>query len=345
MKRLLLWINVIVFFLLSVSGLKVNANENDWQESIGVTFKHQNKSREDSLFSIYLLTQEEYEEAITKRLETTVEKTNQFLKVKNKEPIKNFSVSESEIMTFNLLKYSNEGAPAYYVIVQGQPDSTQQQNDTLVESLPNYISFDQLKGTSISIEAKPVTLTTNAYFFKYSSGETKKPLEEAEFAFYRINSMNEKEYLIKLEPIQWEKISNTKDVWHVKSDKQGLVTLPHIVLPVGEYYFEETKAPDGFLLTAESKKIPLIVSENKMSSIQMTVNGEILQAHHAGKLPEQVMKEAVPKVFNKPKDASKIPSKLKYLPKTGEHLFAFSSVGLVMMFVSIKMMKRGKENE
>ncbi|MDT2831301.1 prealbumin-like fold domain-containing protein [Vagococcus carniphilus] len=339
MKRLILWFSLFLFSLISISTLEVRA-----EEQVAIHFKHNNQSANNTSFLIYGLSKKEYNEALSQKVEMSTKKTRDYLEKNQIEKMQEFLVDDSNQAILYLPK-NRLGEPAFYVILQNQPEASKESEDELYEALPNYISFETLEEMTMSVETKPVSLTPTAYFFKYSSGAYQKPLENAVFIFYRMNAKNEKEYLTQVESTSWQVLTNKQEAMQFKSDSNGLVMLPHIILPVGTYYFEEIEAPLGFSITAESKKIPLVVSNKDQENVQMMLNHEILESKIAGELPKKVINQATPKVLNEPVTTSKEIPKIRLLPKTGESVFAFSSLGLIMMFVALKYMKRGKENE
>lgn len=352
MKRIILWLGVLLLSLTIPSIVSEAAGIDDLNQ-VTVHLKHQTLSELGTKFSVYSLTNEQYEEALNRKIEQSVDKTKEWLSDKDIVKEQEIWVSSSNETVFTLSKYDLKHTLKYYVILQNQPETNEVSTETFYEAMPSFISLDGVINEELAIETKPINVETSIYFFKYSAGTMQKPLEDAEFAFYRLTSTDKKEYLTQLNPIMWnEKVTADKAI-QIKSNKIGLVELPRLSLLAGTYYFEETKAPSGFSITEKSKKIPVVISEDNTNQKIVTVNQETLNKKQAGVLPKNVLDNATPKVFNNPVsekpsepsvDGSKPPSK-GFLPQTGESLITVTGLGLLMMIVAIGLMKRGKENE
>lgn len=354
MKRLILWLGILLTAI-TIPSITTQATETENMNKVTVHLKHQSLSETGTTFSIFGLTSEQYTEALNQKIETSVDKTNRWLGQKEIVKEQEIWVSSSNEAVFSLSKYDVNSTLKYYVILQNQPEmdaTNDPSTNTTYESMPIFVSLDSDVDGELFIETKPINIETSIYFFKYSAGTIQKPLEGAEFAFYRLTSTNKKEYLMQVNPITWDDKVTADQATQFKSNKIGLVELPNVSLPIGTYYFEETKAPVGFSMTDNSKKVPVTILEEQEAK-KVTVNQETLNKKQAGLLSQNVLANATPKVFNNPvseKISQPVTSKNEplrkgFLPQTGESLMTFTSLGLIMMIVAFGLMKRGKENE
>lgn len=351
MKRIILWLGVLLLTLTLPSAV-VQATGLEELNDVTVHLKHQSLTEAGTTFSVYGLTIDQYEEALKKNVEKSVDSTKQWLSEKGIVKDQEVWVSSSNEAIFNVSKYDLNHVLKYYVILQNQPELSSNSTDITYEAMPSFISLDNVVNGELLIETKPINVETSIYFFKYSAGTMQRPLEGAEFAFYRLTSTNKKEYLTQINPVKWEEVNSSKAL-KLTSNKLGLVEISNLSLPQGTYYFEETKAPTGFSITENAKKVPVVVSESVAKEKQVTVNQETLNKKQAGQLPKNVLDNASPKVFNNPVSEkpsepvtiSNEPPRKGFLPQTGESLVTFTSLGLIMMIVAFGLMKRRKENE
>lgn len=370
MKRFILWLSIILISLVSIPSLRVQAEEINSINDVTVHLKHNTNSNEETTFSVYGISASHYEKALSMGVQTTVEKTKAWLKENGIDKAKEVLVSSSNQTTFNLPRYNNSQELMYYVILQKYPNREGMNGKDIYEATPTFLSLENYNDEVIFIETKRIFIIQTPYFFKYSSGDNQIPLEQAEFAFYQLTSSGDKEYLSSVDPIEWKTGISSKEAYQFTSDKDGLVAMPDLGLELGEYYFEETKAPDGYTIGKGAEKVALVISETE-EGLVMTINGEVLEGMQAGEFSSEVIEKGQPRVLN---DRTKEPPKKEipevpkkevppgkvpptntpfekdpprkgFLPQTGENLWAFSSVGLLLMFVALVFMKRGKENE
>lgn len=166
---------------------------------------------------------------------------------------------------------------------------------------------------------------------------------------------------MSIDPLEWSVVDSSKKAYQFKSDKDGLVDVPDLGLDFGTYYFEETKAPEGYEITKESQEISLVIKKTE-EGLLMMINGVKLYPNQAGDLPQDIITDGLPRVLNDPitpvipkEPDPKVPPKEEvpkketpskgFLPQTGESRWAFSSVGLLLMAFAIFYKKRRNENE
>ncbi|MGL5685562.1 MAG: prealbumin-like fold domain-containing protein [Vagococcus fluvialis] len=357
MKKIMIWLSLLIVSLVTVTATSSAEEVTTSPNNVTVELTHETSSETGTTFSVFGITQKDYEYALSQKLELSSQKTKAWIKKNGLPLIKEVWVGKSNKVVFDLPKYNSEQELMYYVILQNLPEN-EENGITSYEAFPSYVSLDEQDSSYLKIQTKRVSLALNPYFFKYSSGDNQKPLEKAEFIFYRLNELNEREYLIDSESNQFSLIKNKDEARKFTSEKNGLVIMDNNQLIPGTYYFEEVKAPEGFQMTLESKQIELVVSKDMEGQLTMTVKGTELEPVQAGKLPQDIIKQGTPRVLNDPilgkpieKDPpTKTPSNNKpirkgYLPQTGESILAVSSFGFVLMFIAYKLMKRGRENE
>ncbi|MBO0437439.1 prealbumin-like fold domain-containing protein [Vagococcus fluvialis] len=367
MKKISLYLGLIFSIFLSFSFTKdVEAINSKVRDYVTIELSYDSTNREGTSFSIFGITETEYEYALSKNYDTSVEKTREWLRKQNSEKIKDVLISHTYNGTFDLPRYNEKNEKMYYLILQNKPDLQDLNGFSFYTSYPIFLSFDDVEEDYLVIDMKRIFLIQTPYFFKYSSGDHQKPLEGAEFAFYQLTDKKEKEYLMSIDPIEWSVTESSKTAYQFKSDKDGLVDVPDLGLELGTYYFEETKAPNGFEITKESQKISLAIEETE-EGLLMTINGEKLYPSQAGDLPKDIITGGLPRVLNNPippvipkEPDPKVPPKEEipkkevpkkekpskgFLPQTGESRWAFSSVGLLLMAFAIFYKKRRNENE
>lgn len=352
MKRIIIWISLLMLGVVLIKPITVQAIETDNDDFVTIELNHNSNDSEGTQFFIYGISETDYKSALSKKLEVSIDKTKQWLKDEGIVKLNEVLVSSSNKVIFPLAKYNEQRDRMYYVILQSKPDREGINGKDIYESFPSFISLDAVEDNYLSIETKRVFMYQTPYFFKYSSGTNQRPLSNAEFILYQETSNNERKYLVNAETMSFDVISDLNKAWRFKSDNNGLVILPNIELAVGSYFFEETKSPEGYKMTLESKKIPLVISEDSETGVSISVKGEKLKAVQAGELPNEVIKNGTPRVLN---DSNEIPPKnvppgnntppKSFLPKTGESIITFSSFGLLLIFIAFRLMKRGKENE
>ena len=326
----------------------------DTSESVTIELSYDTESEVGTRFSIFGLTYEEYDYALKKGYEMSIEQTKNWLKHNGMEKIKEILISHTLTDTFTLQKYNDKKEKMYYVIVQNVPDYLNEKHLKYYTSFPIFLSLDEVESNYLIVETKRVFMIQTPYFFKYSSGINQQPLKNAEFAFYRKNEFDEKEYLLTVDPINWGKRATGKEAWQFISDAKGLVQLPDLDLGIGTYYFEETRAPTGYEISQTSKEILLEIIEIE-NGLVMLLNGETLYPMQAGELPHNITDLGEPRILNNPTDKPKDPKDPKDpkppkpplvdLPKTGEAAWKVSGIGLLIMVITFFYIKRNKERE
>lgn len=362
MKKITLYLSLIFSILFSLSFTQqTEAVNSKVRDHVTIELSYDSTNSQGTAFSVFSITEKEYEYALSKKYNTSVEKTKEWLKKQNPDKIKEVLVSHSYDETFDLPRYNDKNEKMYYLILQNKPDLQDLHGFSFYTSYPIFLSFDEVEEDYLIIDMKRVFLIQTPYFFKYSSGDKQKPLWGAEFAFYQLNEKNEKEYLMSIDPLEWSVVDSSKKAYQFKSDKDGLVDVPDLGLDFGTYYFEETKAPEEYEITKESQEISLVIEEAE-EGLLMMINGVKLYPNQAGDLPQDIIKDGLPRVLNDPippvipkEPDPKVPPKEEvpkketpskgFLPQTGESRWAFSSVGLLLMAFAIFYKKRRKENE
>lgn len=356
-------IRIVISLLLSailLFAVKANGASLSLDSEVIVELHHKSDSTQPSEFLLYELKASDYHRALALNLDVSVEKTKEWVR-KNELPLtKSLLVDSSQQSTVSLPRHDFSGEKLYYLLLQKGPEAIEGSKFNKYQVFPSFISFDDVETDYLTIETKRVFFSQVPYFFKYSSDENSEPLENAEFALYELTPEAQKKYLTSIEPIEWQVLEDGNQAWTFKSDKQGLVLLPDLGLDLGTYYFEEIKAPVGYDITSESKKVPLIITEDS-DGLTISVNGENLTPMQAGELPKEIVSKGQPRVLNKkkvtvPKEPPNLSDKTNkivpkgeshqgILPKTGESKWMVSSVGLVIIAMTFLYKKRGRQNE
>ena len=365
---------MIVFVLLFPVQSMADGNK---PSEVLVTFRHELKGSEPSRFTLYQLTEKQYDELASQEPMLNFEEARRVV-VEEDLPVYGVYEMTGEDVKFSLKTHEeNDDEPVHYLMLQEQSELDEQNQEYVV--LPILISSSLLSEAHPVLETKAVSKEGSIYFYKFGrdlQDREKRSLSGAVFTLYRYNQQKEKEYLVTTEPVTFRKALPTKDkVVEVISDEEGLVKLSPKTIEPGTYYFEELKAPTGYRLTEESKKIEVIIpsKENGRMITPIRVKNEPLYESLARQLPSSVTEEKRPRIWNKEIPHSKVdgdrhkeppkknepnqpgesntPNKPKgnhrtgYLPQTGEAIVAISGLGFILMGIAVVLLRKGEKND
>lgn len=342
-----------------------------------VTIRHELKGSEPSRFTLYQLTDKQYDELANEAFVLSFEEARRVVIEEDLPVYGTYDMTGGEV-NFSLDRYGIDGKESVnYLMLQDQSELTENKQEYVV--LPILISASLLSETDPIIETKAVSKEGYVYFYKFGrdlQDREKRSLSGAVFVFYRYNQQKEKEYLVTTEPVMFRKALPTKDkVLEITSDEEGLVKLSSQNIEPGTYYFEEIKSPTGYRITEESKKIEVIIPSRDNGRIitPIRVKNEPLYEVLAGQLPSSVTEEKRPRIWNKEIPHSKVdgdkhkkPPKTNepnqpgesntpikqtgnhrtgYLPQTGEAIVAISGLGFVLMGIAVVLLRKGEKND
>jgi LPXTG-motif cell wall-anchored protein len=216
----------------------------------------------------------------------------------------------------------------------------------------------------IHIYPKNAAYVRDPYFFKFGkqvNGEEIR-LAGAKFVLYQLIN-NQKRYLqlgaendlgnrwvTSSDPLNDERVDK------FTSDKDGLVNMGQRFLSAGTYYFEEVQTVNGYDLDASAKgikvEVPAEWRDESGTFLPVMVNGQPLMELISGKVPEEAMQQAKPRVYNtqqgsKPPSTPGKPTPVNsvkptsgastakgWLPQTGTVKTMATIVGFVLIFVA-----------
>lgn len=310
------------------------------------------------VLSVYSLTKEEYQEAEQKKITTDVTEATNFIKVHKLTKLMEQTLNSKQVIPLTLpVTYQQTDSLAYYLIMQEVDSvSTSGEENRLY---PILLTPDNLASESLTIQGKLVPIDGDIYFFKVS--ETKIPLEGAEFVIYRLTEQGAKDYLVSSSPMKWGDKKDQATLF--VSDTTGLVRVPTRTFETGHYYMEEVKAPDGYEITEQAKKIAINLTRDGEDSQQnqaIYVNQQRLTKFQANHLSKQVVEQLEPSIVNQSLDGTPptkeaVPGKNQprltgstgKLPQTNEQKTIVAALGtcLLMSSTLILLSKRREKNE
>lgn len=280
------------------------------------------------------------------------------------------ALGEDGVGRIRLPQRQDDHVAAYYIIETGYDDTNVEVD--LDKAAPLMVVMNVRDPQSnavlntIHIYPKNDAYARDPWFFKFGVTVTgsKVRLEGVEYVISKAGDNGTRLYLGKYNANQvilnWMTSPDPgKDdrLAVFTSDKNGLVATPDLYLKSGNYEFNETKALNGYIL--DNKPVTIEVPERMYDdngNYQWTlVNGTPIYESPTGILPDNIIQEGKPRVYNyaqatpdtedpepstptvtKPKSPTKTPSK-GILPQLGNGWSIFLILaGLVLMsWVSI----------
>lgn len=201
---------------------------------------------------------------------------------------------EDGILLFPDVPKVSDGRDAVYLIVETEVDNQSnvdlnKLSSKMLVAFP-FIQDDgvEFSGEFMHLYPKNLGYARDPWFMKLGrdlNGEV-KPLEGAEFVFYRLNEGN-KEYLIPnpdptslihewITDAELDAQGNAvydslveKGIEIYTSNVHGIVSMDGALLPSGTYYFEEVKSVPGYMIVSGARGIPVVIP-----AAEDTVDGE-----------------------------------------------------------------------
>jgi hypothetical protein len=177
------------------------------------------------------------------------------------------------IVTFDLLNGSHNSSAKYLILETKRPVVTKMEI-----AQPIYLEVP-LQQQTVNIYPKNYEYVRDPYFYKHgqtAEGKDTGALAGAKFRLYKLDDNGNKLYLHEDLVDNNNKWVNVDDpgVTVIISDKNGLVTTGEHYLPIGEFYFEEVTAPDGYNIIDEAEKVKVTVPEDNNEPVTITVNNK-----------------------------------------------------------------------
>ncbi|MCI1891916.1 MAG: pilin N-terminal domain-containing protein [Schleiferilactobacillus harbinensis] len=280
------------------------------------------------------------------------------------------ALGEDGIARFNVTQGAVKNKKVY-LILEDQLDPSMglnidmtQKTSPIVMILPMMHPSEESALNQIHIYPKNAAYVRDPYFFKFGkqvNGEEIR-LAGAKFVLYQLIN-NQKRYLqlgaendlgnrwvTSSDPLNDERVDK------FTSDKDGLVNMGQRFLSAGTYYFEEVQTVNGYDLDASAKgikvEVPAEWRDESGTFLPVMVNGQPLMELISGKVPEEAMQQAKPRVYNtqqgsKPPSTPGKPTPVNsvkptsgastakgWLPQTGTVKTMATIVGFVLIFVA-----------
>lgn len=265
-----------------------------------------------------------------------------------------------------------------YLIVETAVSETKELNVDLEKfakpilvTLPVMANNEEL--TEIHLYPKNVGYVRDPYFYKFGqnrSGENLGALAGATFVLYREES-GKRLYLdmspttdLKNKWVESEDPLNDERVNKFISDETGLVNTGERFLPSGTFYFEEVQAANGYEITAEARKVEVVIPATWEEAV--TINGQKMEELITGIVPEAAQQKQMPRVYNTQNEAVhsqqetsnrlRLPQTLgqlvatveattrRMLPRTNEGKAAFSVIGVIILIGAIFLWRKKNED-
>lgn len=168
-------------------------------------------------------------------------------------------------------------------------DNTYAGQEVVITYTAKVLTFNEVSNGATSTQDPIGTITRtysgNATITKYDLGKKNK-LEGAQFVVYRKNANNKKEYAVIGNDGwitgQWiketedgkvpEGLGQTLTTSNEKGTTYGTVTVKG--LKVGDYYFQEVVAPDGYSINTNDVSFKMIATKEKNTEV---VNGVVAE--------------------------------------------------------------------
>ncbi len=255
-----------------------------------------------------------------------------------------------------------------YVVVQ-ETSGNDPNNALTVNEMSMPITFSlPLKDnqTHVDLYTKAVRVQRAVYFYKYARGiDETAPLAGAKFAIKHVDS-GKTTYLTATGQFvtSAHPLTDTR-VLKLTSAKTGLVLLADVPLAAGKYVAIELKAPSGYRITTEAKRINVVIPSSATKNV--TVNGATLRPLLAGSVQPNEAQRSSLWVYNDlilphlpdtggnpPGNPSTgyTPKKTHhgFLPQTGETKANMMILGIIMLALTIYYLsktfrKNSKEND
>ncbi|WP_314577245.1 pilin N-terminal domain-containing protein [Enterococcus gilvus] len=170
--------------------------------------------------------------------------------------------------------HSGTVGKVYLFIEKSVPAGVAYRASNLVVGLPQ----ENAAGEEVHLYLKNHLIVRKPYFYKYgqdATGKDEGALAGAEFQLYKL--VKDKKYYLHEAPFnngnKWV-ASGEAEIKTFISDKLGKVSLGDQALTPGTYYFEEIKAPEGFEITEQAKKIQVLIPANTEEAIQIMIDNK-----------------------------------------------------------------------
>lgn len=211
--------------------------------------------------------------------------------VKGTAAVNTITVNGTTVAGFEKLDEQLNGNDKFTLDLMGlvKDDNTYAGQEVVITYTAKVLTFNEVSNGATSTQDLIGTITRtysgNATITKYDLGKKNK-LEGAQFVVYRKNANNKKEYAVIGNDGwitgQWiketedgkvpEGLGQTLTTSNEKGTTYGTVTVKG--LKVGDYYFQEVVAPDGYSINTNDVSFKMIATKEKNTEV---VNGVVAE--------------------------------------------------------------------
>ena len=211
--------------------------------------------------------------------------------VKGTAAVNTITVNGTTVAGFEKLDEQLNGNDKFTLDLMGlvKDDNTYAGQEVVITYTAKVLTFNEVSNGATSTQDPIGTITRtysgNATITKYDLGKKNK-LEGAQFVVYRKNANNKKEYAVIGNDGwitgQWIKetedgkvpggLGQTLTTSNEKGTTYGTVTVKG--LKVGDYYFQEVVAPDGYSINTNDVSFKMIATKEKNTEV---VNGVVAE--------------------------------------------------------------------
>ena len=211
--------------------------------------------------------------------------------VKGTAAVNTITVNGTTVAGFEKLDEQLNGKGKFTLDLMGlvKDDNTYAGQEVVITYTAKVLTFNEVSNGATSTQDPIGTITRtysgNATITKYDLGKKNK-LEGAQFVVYRKNANNKKEYAVIGNDGwitgQWiketedgkvpEGLGQTLTTSNEKGTTYGTVTVKG--LKVGDYYFQEVVAPDGYSINTNDVSFKMIATKEKNTEV---VNGVVAE--------------------------------------------------------------------
>lgn len=211
--------------------------------------------------------------------------------VKGTAAVNTITVNGTTVAGFEKLDEQLNGNDKFTLDLMGlvKDDNTYAGQEVVITYTAKVLTFNEVSNGATSTQDLIGTITRtysgNATITKYDLGKKNK-LEGAQFVVYRKNANNKKEYAV-IGNDGWitgkwiketedgkvpEGLGQTLTTSNEKGTTYGTVTVKG--LKVGDYYFQEVVAPDGYSINTNDVSFKMIATKEKNTEV---VNGVVAE--------------------------------------------------------------------
>lgn len=323
---------------------------------------------ESATFSVYDVSSRFYELTDTglekqeaqKKISEEADQAAEKNELSNYTKVAENQTGKDGIVTFELANYHSGSLGKVYLFMETSvPEQVAYKASNIVVGLPYAaIGSDNI----LHLYPKNQLQFRRPFFYKYGRQST-DPAEDqklagAEFRVYK--ELAGKTYYLHKDKYNnnnaWVEDETDEGILQVVSDQNGLVELAEYILPAGTYFFEETKAPEGYEITADSRKVKIEIPASFSEPIRVTV-GSISSSMNESKVINLKKTDVPPAEPNEPDGpttgrlpstagTSSVSKAARNLPQTGmQQAGSLILLGVILVILAVSIIRKRNHTE